>query len=300
MDEKTRKLLEGIAERLKTLDGHADAIKQLESIQRSLASDIDKKIAMGRALAYGAGGNYRGHFESEQQAREFGLYVLSKVGEHDTRQRATEILTSDHRAFADRVKAEMKDITGAQAMIPLEHSARIHRLVEDSSVFARSAFPMPMGSGEMGFTRRTSGFRARKSTLRQAATKQDTGVLPINLVACNYEILTSYPKEIEADAVVPIAEMVVFEIVLGFSLALEEDGLIGDGTDAYDNQTGITFLLQAINGVDDGGGIILGTAGSVGDGWATIQQADILKAIGSVRNARPGKIRAVCSNEFYW
>jgi len=301
MDEKTRKLLETIGERLKALDGQDAAIKQIESWQKSFASDVSTKIAAGHALAYGPSGNYRGHFASEQSAREFGLYVMSKTADGDIQRKASEILTTDHRSFADRVKEiSAKDVTGAQALIPQEHSSRIHRLIEDSSAFAKLAFPMPMSSSEMSFTRRVSGFRARKSTLRQAATKQDTQVAPINLSASNFEILTSYPKEIEADAIVSIAELVMFEIVLGFALALEEDGLVGDGSDAYDNVTGITTLLTSINGVDDGGGIVLGTSGSVGQGWATIGKDDILKAIGAVRNARPGQIRAICSNEFFW
>ncbi len=301
MDENTRKLLTSINDRLKALDGHADAIKQMESWKRSFASDIEAKLTAGRALAYGPNGHYRGRFASEESAREFGLYLMSKTADGDIQRKAAEMLAGDHRLFADRMNTiTARDVTGAQALIPHEHSARVHRLIEDSSAFAKLAFPMPMGSSELSFTRRVSGFRARKSTLRQAATKQDTQVAPINLTASNFEILTSYPKEIEDDAIVPIAELVLFEIVLGFSLALEEDGLIGDGTDAYDNVMGITTLLKSINGVDDGGGIVLGTAGNAGDGWNTIGKDDILRAIGAVRHARPGQIHAVCSNEFFW
>jgi len=273
-----------------------DAIKQIETWKKELVADVTKRLEAAQQMAFDRNGNYRGHFGSETEARTFALVVLARTADPDWRKRSVEILNTDHKSFMDR----NKDITGEQSLIPQEHSTRIHRLVEDSSIFAQRAFPMPMGSSELNFTRRVSGFRARKSKLRTAATRQDMAVAPINLTAANYEILTSYPKEIEADALVSIAELIILEIALGFSLALEEDGLIGDGSDAYDNIAGITFLLQQINGVNDGGGIVLGTSGSVGGGWATIGKDDILNAIGAVRNARPGQIRAACSNEFYW
>ena len=272
-----------------------DAIKQLEEQRKSLEATIDGKIAQAARRAYDAQGNYRGHFASEDQARTYALVVLSKTGEHEDRKKWLDVMEADHKTFAQ----QHKDVAGDQALIPHEHSTRIHRLVEDSSVWAGHVFRMPMGSSDLSFTRRVSGFRARKTKIRTAVGKQNMAVAPVNLTAASFDILTSYPKELEADALVVVAELLLMEMSLGFSIALEEDGLIGDGTDAYDNEMGILTLLKDINGTDDGGGLVL-ASGAAGTGWGGIAKDDILKLLGTPRNVRPGGTKAVCSNEFFW
>lgn len=272
-----------------------DAIKQLEVQRKALEATIEGKIAQAARRAYDSRGNYRGNFASEDQARTFTLVVLSKTGSDDQRQKWWGVLEADHKAFAQ----EYKDVSGDQALIPHEHSTRIHRLVEDSSVWAGNAFRMPMSSTDLSFTRRISGFRARKTKVRTKVGKQDMVVAPVNLNAESFDILTSYPKEVEADALVVIAELLLMEMSLGFSVALEEDGLIGDGSDAYDNEMGIVTLLKNINGTDDGGGLVL-AGGIAGDGWAGVGEDEVLKLIGTPRFQRPNSTIAVCSKEFYW
>jgi HK97 family phage major capsid protein len=273
-----------------------DAVKQLEQQYKTSLADLDQKLAAAARRAYDLHGNYRGGFGSEEQARTFALCVMARTGDDSMRKRSLEILNADHKAF---MGAYAKDITGDQALIPHEHTSRIERLVEDSSVWARNAFMMPMTTPEASFTRRVSGMRAHKTKIRTAVDKQNMTVAPISLTAADYDILTSYPKQLEADALIAVAELLLQEMSLGFSIMLEENGLIGDGTDTYDNETGITFLLKEINGVNDGGGLVLGS-GAAGSGWTGIGKDDILKAIGQARHVRPGQGVLVCSNEFYW
>jgi HK97 family phage major capsid protein len=274
-----------------------NAIKQIEEKHHQITVDLDAKIASAARRAYDGNGNYRGHFASETQARTFALSVIAGTAPEgsDARKLAVKILAHEHKDFADR----QKDVSGEQALIAHEHSTRVHRLVEDSSVWARHAFAMPMGTSEVSFTRRVSGFRAHKTKARATVAKQDMQVAPVNLTVSDFDILTSYPKQLEADSLVPIAEMLMGEMSLGFSLALEEDGLIGDGSAAYDNETGLTFLLKQINGVDEGGGLVLAT-GANGAGWSSIVNNDILKLIGRARNVRPGMGVLIGSNEFFW
>jgi HK97 family phage major capsid protein len=292
----TQELLTQLQVKLGKIDEQEAAIKQLEQGQRALLGDVDKKIAAVRSIVYDPNGHYRGQFADEEQARTFLLTVMAKTAPVDElRTQARQKLQSDHRSFADR----QKDVLGEQALLPHEHFARVHRLVEDSSVWAGHAFMMPMQGDTGSFTRRVSGFRARISKVRQKLSKQDMRVAPVDLTAMDFDILTSYPKSIADDSIVPLAELMLSEMVLGFSLALEEDGLIGDGSEDYDNAMGIVPLLKEINGVDNGGGLILAT-GAAGAGWSGIVKDDILKMIGQARYTRPGKGVFIGSNEFFW
>lgn len=292
LDPEVRRLMVDVT---KKLGEHEPAIKQLEERLQKLTGDVDKKLGQVRALVYDPNGNYRGLFGSEDQARTFSLFVLRCTGSDEVRRWAQGVIDTDHKSFS----ANVKDITGVQALLPHEHVRRLHQLVEDSSVWAGHAYRQPMTSEELSFTRRVSGFRARRSQLRQALSKQDVQVAPINLNALTFDILTSYPKQIADDALIPLAELMIMEMVLGFSLAIEEDGMIGDGSDSYDNVLGIVTLLKSINGVDDGGGLVLAD-GAAGAGWGGITKDNILEMVGRARYTRPGKTIFSGSNEFFW
>jgi HK97 family phage major capsid protein len=96
--------------------------------------------------------------------------------------------------------------------------------------------------------------------------------------------------------IVPFAEMLADEMSLGFAIAEDENMFLGDGTDTYDNVVGAIPRLINVNGVDDGGGLVLAS----GNLWSEIIEADILKLIGQARYVRPGQGRFACSNEFFW
>lgn len=275
-----------------------NAIKQVEETVRGVSANIEQKLMATARRAYNQQGSYRGAFASEDQAREFALNAcrLSAGSDHqDAAKRAVQILSTDHKEFFDRVK----DLTGEESVMPHEHSTRIHRLVEDYGNFPRRAFHMPMAGDTLSFTRRISGFRARKSKVRAKIGKQNMQVAPVNLTADSFDILTSWPKKIDDDAFVSLAELFAVEMGLGFAVALDEDGYIGDGSDAFDNEEGIVFKLKNINGVDDGGGLVL-SSGGASSGWSGVTKDDVLSMIGRARYVRPGQARLEGSSEFFW
>jgi len=68
----------------------------------------------------------------------------------------------------------------------------------------------------------------------------------------------------------------------------------GDGTDDDLNILGVTTRLSSINGVDDGGGLVLGS----GNAWDELTVDDFLKMKGQARYVREGKW--YMSSEFFW
>lgn len=274
-----------------------DAIKQIEQTVKDLPTNIEAKMQAAARRAYDMNRNYVGSFASEDEAREFALNVirLSTKSGDGLHTQAVEVLDADHKAFFQVAK----DISGEQAIIPHQHTARIQRLVEVSSAYVGNVFRQPMTSDTMSFSRAIGGMRARKTSARSNVPSQNTTVVPVNLTAYSWDIFTSYPKDFNADALVSYAELLVMDMRDGFTIAFEEDGFIGDGTDAYDNEMGIATLLKSINGVDDGGGLVLGS-GNAGDGWSGLTKDNFLKLFGQARYVQQGQGKAYGSNEFFW
>jgi len=275
-----------------------DAIKQLEEQREVLLGDIEQRMQAAARRAFTENGQYRGSFGSETEAREFALNIIRLTAAQKNRslaQRCNDVLKNEHKDFHNRVK----DITGDDALIPHEHSNRVHRLVEDYGVFARFAYRMPMSSDTLSFTRRTKGFRARKLKVRSVANKQDMGANQVNLTADKFAILTSYPLELEEDSLIAVAEMIIQEMGLGFAIALDEDAYVGDGTSDYDNEIGLVQKLTDINGIDDGGGLVRATGTKSGH-WEKFTKNNFLKGTGQARFVRPGQGRYYGSSEFFW
>ena len=271
------------------------AIGEVKELAKELQENFEKKMDAMRRQVYDAAGNYHGRaFRSEDEARAFGLNVLRSTAEH--RSRAAEMLEADHKEFYDQVRAGH---AGEDSLVGHSHFRRIQRLVEEYGLFPRLAFEMPMPEAGGTFHRRTTGLRARKTKVRARVPEQTLGFEPINLSADSYDILVSYPIELDDDALIVFAEVIAEEMALGFAIALDEDGFVGDGTDLFDNVLGITTRLVNLNGVDDGGGIKL-AAGAAGAGWGGVTHDDVLELIGRARYVRPGQGRIICSNEFYW
>ncbi|MEO0966224.1 MAG: phage major capsid protein [Planctomycetota bacterium] len=275
-----------------------EAVKQLEEQHKTLALDVQKKLDAYSRRAFDAAGRYRGRFASADEAREFALNVIRQTATQkapELARRMTEVLKTDHAVFHSRIK----DIGGDDGLIPVEHSTRVHRLVEDYGLFPRKAYRMPMSSDTLTFNRRVSGFRARKLGIRKKGSRSDMAVSPVNLSAEKFYILTSYPVELEQDALVAIAELLLDEMSLGFAIAFDEDGLVGDGTEDFDNEVGLATLLVELYGIGGGKGLIRATGSDAGH-WAKFTKNNLLKLRGAARHVRPGQGAYYCSNEFFF
>ena len=271
------------------------AVKQVNDEMKELRTDVDKRIGNIQRQAFDANGKYRGRaFASAGQALTFGLAALCFVPQFSAQ--AKEMLESDHKEFLERAGVEH---AGESSLLGHEHFRRIQRLVDDYSVFARRAYPQIMNEATGTFHRRTTGLRARKTKVRSQIPEQALAWVPINLTADDFDILVSYPITLDEDAIITFAEVLAEEMGLGFAIAIEEDGFVGDVTAAYDGVAGLTHRLSTINGVDDGGGLVL-SSGAAASGWGGLAHDDVLKLIGQARYVRPGQGALYCSNEFFW
>lgn len=289
MDNETRELMTQVKEQLTESNKVKSAVAQLEEQMKGLPQTIENKLAAIRRQVFDHHGRYRGiAFDTEEEARGFGLYVMAKTGGD---QRALGALKAE---FTDVFERAFGDTPDADNLVPVEYANRVQRLVEEFGVYARNAFTMPMTSDSLTFQRRKTGVTVYKTGRNTAATGSEPTFETVNLNADEWNALTLYPKSLGEDAAVEIGEFIAMEIAQAFAEAVDDYGFTGDGTPDDLDVLGITTKLTSINGVDDGGGLVLAS----GNAWSEIVEADMLKLFGQARYVREGKL--YCSNEFFW
>lgn len=172
----------------------------------------------------------------------------------------------------------------------------IIRLVEDFGIVRQLMKIVPM-MGDVKITnRRTGGLTAAFIGEGAQITKSTASWDQVKLVAKKLAAISVTTNELVSDAILSIANELIREIALAFSTKEDVSGLQGDGTATFGGITGVAQRLSDINGVDDGGGLILGA----GDLFSDITDAELMRVIGRVPNFPGLRPEWVCSKTFYY
>lgn len=269
------------------------AVAQLEDQMRGVPATVENKLAAVRRNMYDDRGRYRGVFGNETEARAFGLFVMARTAGDE---RAADALKSEFKDLAQRALGSSSNSAGG-ALVPTEFSSRIERLVEDYGVWAANAFPMPITVGDsLTFQRRTDGLRVFLTGENEDADESEPSFGGVELTAKEWNTLTLYPKALGEDAAAAVGEMLALEIAQAFAQQIDDSGFVGDGTKSSLYVHGIKTRLKAINGVDDGGGLVLGS----GNAWSELTEDDFLKVMGRTPRYANRNGKWYCSNTFFW
>lgn len=289
LSTRAQKQLDRVVERLKVLDDHEGAIKQIEDELADLSTSIDKEVAKRVRALTGAGtSNYRGVFQDEEQARGFGLFMLSKSRDHDVAERARKLFDSEYSRAMDSVSDA--------ALIPPEYSTRLKRLFESFGVWRRNAFRMPMNSDSLTFLKETGEPTVYLLSENTAGTQSDPTFANVNLNAKEWGTLTYAPLTLVEDSAAELGELLAVSIVRAFARKEDNAAFNGDGTATYFGISGFRQRLQNVNGVDDGGGLVLGS----GNAWSELVEADFTKLAGLLPEYPGIEPKWFCSKTFYW
>lgn len=276
-----------------TLEDHQLAICQVEDQMKHVLGQVDKKVQSG---LQGSRGDalYRGIFAGEYEARDAGMFVLAVTSPSaEVRQLAAEHVRTMN--YGQRDAGTIDSSTGA-ALVPIEFSNRIKRLVEEYGVFPRRAFNQPMLSDETVFLKQVGEVTVFLLTEGIEGEDSELGWERVKLQAKEWGTLCFYPRNLADDSAVDVAEQVFRSFAWAFSNKVDNIAFLGDGSAAYFGIQGIIPKLIKINGVDDGGGLVLGS----GNVWSELTLVDHEKVQGRLPEYPGMEPRWYCSRAYYY
>ena len=268
---------------------HAKAIMQLEGEQRHILDQVDKRIKRAKHEAFDGAGNYKGVFDTEHAAEKFGLHLMAAT--HDDQAVRARCYDMVKRDLGSSIDSE------GGALVPIEFSPRVKQLLESHGVAIRNMFYMPMAGSELTFLKQVGDVTVFLLSEGVAGGASNIKVERITLNAKEWGTLTYYPRSLEEDAAVVVGEMVARSILFAFARKADQIVFNGDGSSTYFGIQGIIPKLKQINGVDDGGSLVLGS----GNAWSELLLTDFEKVQGRLPEYEGETMpKWYCSRTFYF
>ena len=202
------------------------------------------------------------------------------------------------RQHGMQISANMTEGTNSAGgyLVPEEYETSIIKLVEQYGI-ARKLFRRSAMTGDTkNQPRRTGGLTAYFVGEGASGTKSDLSWDSIKLVAKKLMAISVVTNELNSDAIISMADEVTNEIALAFAAKEDLCAFQGDGTSTYGGINGIVNILSTLNGVDDGGGLILGA----GNAYSEITDGNFTDMIGRVPNYPGMNLAWVCSKPFFY
>jgi len=302
-DETTKLFDQQKAESTKLLDEAQASIKELHEANESLSSQVKRLRSGGFAAVKTPEGRYNGAWGNIEQAKNFGLFILSEVMHRPDARKSYEGLGFERRSLNAEdvvVRAMGEDLaTGGSALVPTEFIPNLIALIENFGTFRRNANPWPM-SGQSGYAPLQTG----DATVYCPATGvtvlvSHPEIKQVGLQALKWMTLTPIDSELDEDAAIAVGELVGRSIARAFAKQEDACGLVGDGTSTYFGIKGARALLREVDAtVTNVKGLhVQGTPGA----WSAITLADLLAVAGlmPVYSADGLDDRWYCHKAFY-
>lgn len=233
--------------------GFADAEQTISQLKKDLANFA----AAGPSKPSDGRGNYTGKFHSPAEARRFALLVMAAVSsgesrlakQHEHVVKQLESMGVEPYWVGDDGKAMTgSSQTGGGALVGIEQSPTIIKLLEDHGVFRRNTRIMPMASGQTTMMKidglLTVYCPGEGGTI--TATTPDIGLLAV--VPKTLNAIAAYSLELEDDSLVFLGELLADLFTRSFAYYEDLCGFLGDGTSTYFGFKGICGSLLAVDG----------------------------------------------------
>jgi HK97 family phage major capsid protein len=179
----------------------------------------------------------------------------------------------------DNLHQEGVNTQGGYLVYP-EFETDIIRLVEEFGLARKALRVVPMMSDTKSRPRRTGGATAYFVGEGDAITSYTGSWDNVKLIAKKLAAITTASNELTSDAIVSIADEATREIALAFAEKEDLCAFQGDGTSTYGGMFGVVQRLSALNGVDDGGGLVLANSNA----YSEVVNGDFDRMIGRIPN----------------
>lgn len=219
----------------------------------------------------------RDGMSAERRAYGFGRWMIANVNGQES---PSAKWCADHgfaltRAQHEKTINETTDSAGGY-LVPQQFVPDMIDLVNQFGVFRRYARVLPMTSETANQPRVTGRLTAYVMSENSTATTSDPVFDSINLTARKIGVDTSMTSEVNEDSAIALGDWVMRDIARAFAYFEDNAGFNGDGSATYASITGVRSRLGTVNGVDEGGGLIL-AAGNLHSEYVV---SDLVKAIG--------------------
>lgn len=171
----------------------------------------------------------------------------------------------------------------------------IIRLVESYGLARQKMRTVPMISDVKNQPRRTGGLTAYFVGEGKQITESTGSWDNVKLITKKLAAISVASNELISDAVISLVDEIIREIALAFATKEDVCAFQGDGTSTYGGIVGLVQKLSTLNGVDDGGGLVL----SANNTYAEITDAELVKMIGAVPNYPGLQPEWYCSKPFW-
>lgn len=267
-----------------------------EAKDRGLQVPARSIILPGGSYALGTIRSFkpRDGFSAEQLAYQSGKWLMALAGHARSQQWCKDqglgiekLQAADHRESVN---------TRGGYLVPEQIDRDIIRLVLSFGRFRENARIVPMTTDVVSRPRRTGGIDATWEGEGDTGTEDNMNWDRVTLTAKKLMALARISSELNEDAIISVADAIIREIALAFSTEEDQAGFTGTGVDTNGGITGCTKRLLDVNGVDNGGGLILGD----GNLMSEITLANLISMIGVLPDFADTQAKWYCNKFFFW
>jgi len=191
--------------------------------------------------------------KAELEAYRFGTWFAATRGVPWAIQRSRDLGIVVQRALTEGTN------TAGGFAVPDETSGRFILLRERYGAFRRNTYIEPMTSDSKSILRQTGGLTAYAVGEIGALTESNLTFDQVNLIAKKFGCITIFSSELAEDAIISIGDKLADSIAHAMATKEDQCGFTGTGAATYHGIVGVGPALTNLNGVDEGGGIIVGT-----------------------------------------
>lgn len=260
------------------------AVAALEEWKKSHEESFETRLAEIKRTVFDTNGNYRGMFDSGDEARAFGLYGMAKILGSA---KAKETIKSEYPDIHAKAQFDSGD---ASALIPQGFLATLINITETYGVFERNARYQPMSESSMPYPKVTGHLQMFHPAEGTAPTDGEMAVTAQPLAAKEGCVLTFISKVVDEDSAIAIGEMLAQDIGRAFALGHDQQGFNGN--------TGAGSEPNQFNGIIQSLAAAATKIGS-GNSWGALTLDDFAEVAGMVVTTGQDD-KWYCSRQFFF
>jgi len=279
---------------------------------KAVLDELQKKLRAAKAaepteLSLGAS-RYNGKFSSPFEAKRFALLVMAAVTaaapklkeQYDAACKALDDMGCEPYWLDPTGRKTMTGSSqaGGGALVTIEQSPTIIKLLEDYGRYRANARNMPMGAGTTLVPKIDGLLTVYCPGEGGAITKSDPTIKTVSLTPKTLCALTAFSMELEDDSLVALGELLADLFARSFAYYEDLCGFLGDGTSTYFGFTGITGALRAVDATI---GNIKSLVVGAGNAYSELTLANFESVVGTLPNfADNGEARWYVHRYFYF